>query len=99
MFVPHPTTTLMLADRHQRELLDHAARVRRAAEAARHGDPVPRPLRFRITARRLAAAVSATLLAGAIAGSAAALAIEPADATRADAPASIGGGAGPKLLR
>lgn len=99
MFAPHPTTAPMLIDQRQRELLDHAARIHRAAEAKRHHQAVPRVVGFRLTARRLAAGVAATLLAGAVAGSVAALSVDQPDQTVAPAAAGAAGGGGPKLIR
>jgi hypothetical protein len=99
MFAPHPTTAPMLIEQRQRELLDHAARIHRAAELKRHHDAVPRIVHVRLTARRLAAGIAATLLAGAVAGSVAALSIDQPDQAQGAAPASLTGGAGPKLIR
>jgi hypothetical protein len=90
--------THQLADQMHAERLDHAARMRLAAEArGPHGTPRDRDALRRITARRLTATLAGALLSVAVAAGALALQADTTNSGAADA-VTIEHGVGGRML-
>lgn len=99
MYAPS-IATHQIADQIHAERLDHAARMRLAAEARGPHQIIDRDAARRITARRLTATMAGALLSVALAAGALALQAESASSTATDAVTiELGAGGGRMLVR